>query len=53
VNLGLARTRPRPEYNDSRLLGVPVEAFRDAAYMYVLVIPVFAIASAIEFLWDV
>lgn len=53
VNLGLARTRPRPDYKGSRLLGVPVEAFRDAIYMYVLVIPIFAFASALEFLWDI
>jgi len=53
VNLGLARTRPRPEYSGSRLLGVPTEALRDAAYMYVLVIPIFAFASALEFLWHV
>jgi hypothetical protein len=53
VNLGLARTRPRPEYEGSRLLGVPTEAIRDAAYMYVLIIPIFAFASALEFLWNI
>jgi hypothetical protein len=53
VNLGLARTRPRPDYKGSRLLGIPIEAFRDAAYMYVLVIPIFAFASALEFLWNI
>jgi len=53
VNLGLARTQPRPEYRGSRLLGVPTEALRDAAYMYVLVIPIFAFASTVEFLWHV
>jgi hypothetical protein len=53
VNLGLARTRARPEYQGPRLLGVPVEAIRDAACMYVLVMPIFAIASTIEFLWDI
>jgi hypothetical protein len=52
VNLGLARTRPRPEYQGARRLGVPVEAFQDAAWMYVLVIPIFAIASTLEFLWN-
>jgi hypothetical protein len=52
VNLGLARTRPRPEYKGSRFLGVPLEAFRDAAYIFVLVIPIFAFASALEFLWS-
>jgi hypothetical protein len=53
VNLGLARTRPRPEYKSPRLWDVPIEAVRDAAYMYVLAIPIFAIASTIEFFWDV
>ncbi|MBZ5722221.1 MAG: stage II sporulation protein M [Acidobacteriia bacterium] len=53
VNLGLARTGTRPEYRGSRLLSVPTEAFRDAAWMFVLVIPIFALASALEFLWDV
>jgi len=53
VNLGLARTWSRPEYKNSRLLGVPVEAFRDAAYIYVLVIPIFGFASTLEFLWNV
>ena len=53
VNLGLARTRPRPEYGGSRLLGVPTEAFRDVAYVYALVIPIFVFASALEFLWHV
>lgn len=51
VNLGIARTRTIPEYEGSRILGVPVEAIRDAAYIYVLVIPIFAFASALEFLW--
>jgi hypothetical protein len=51
VNLGLARTSPRPEYQGARLLGVPHEALRDAAYIYGLVIPIFAFASALEFLW--
>lgn len=53
MNLGLARTRPKSEYEGPRLLGVPVEAFKDAAYTYALVIPIFVFASALEFLWDV
>jgi uncharacterized membrane protein SpoIIM required for sporulation len=52
LNLGLARTRPRPEYQGSRFLGVPVEAIRDAAYVYVLVLSIFAFASAVESLWN-
>lgn len=51
VNLGLARAWARPEYAGSRMMGIPREAFRDAAYMYILVVPIFAIASALEFLW--
>lgn len=53
VNLGLARARARPEYEgpQPRFLGIPVEAIRDAAFIYVLVVPVFAFASALEFLW--
>lgn len=53
VNLGLARVKPRPGYEGRRFLSVPIEAIRDAAYMYVLVIPIFAFASALEYLWDV
>ncbi len=53
VNLGLARTRSRPEYKGSRLLSVPTEAYQDAAYIFLLVIPIFAFASALEFLWGV
>ena len=52
VNLGIARTRPRPGYEGPRLLGVPIAAIQDAAWMYVLVIPILAVGSAIEFLWD-
>lgn len=53
VNLGLARVKPRPGYEGRRFLSVPIEAIRDAAYMYALVILIFAFASALEFLWDV
>jgi uncharacterized membrane protein SpoIIM required for sporulation len=51
VNLGLARVRPRSADEGARWLGVPVEAYRDAGYIYAFVIPIFSIASAIEFLW--
>lgn len=51
VNMGLARVSPRAEYQGARLLGIPHEALRDATYIYVLVIPIFAIASSLEFLW--
>jgi hypothetical protein len=53
MNLGFARTRPRPEYAGPRLLGVPLEALRDAAFIFVLVIPAFALGSAVEFFWNV
>lgn len=50
VNLGLARVRPFGDYAGARWLGVPKEAFRDAGRIYLLVIPLFALASAYEFL---
>jgi Stage II sporulation protein M len=50
VNLGLARTHSRPEYHGPRLFGVPLEAYKDAGYIYLVVIPTFAVASIIEFL---
>jgi hypothetical protein len=53
VNMGFARTRPRPEYSGSCLLGIPIEAIRDAAFVFVLVIPIFAFGSAVEFFWNV
>jgi hypothetical protein len=53
MNLGLARTRPRSGYEGPRFLGVPLEAFKDAAYIYVCVIPIFACASALEFFWEI
>lgn len=51
VNLGLARARPVGVYAGSRFLGLPREALRDAGWIFILVIPMFAVASAIEFLW--
>lgn len=50
VNLGLAYLRPRPEYAGARWLGLPVEALRDVGWIYVLVVPLFLIASLWEFL---
>lgn len=51
VSIGLARTQPKPEYQGARVLGVPIEAYKDAGWIYLAVIPIFAVASAIEFLW--
>ena len=50
MSLGLARIRS--EYRSSRLLDVPRQAWRDAALIFVLVVPIFAVASAVEFLWQ-
>lgn len=50
VNLGLAYFRPKPYYRGERWLGLPKEAVLDAARIYVLVVPLFLIASLWEFL---
>ena len=50
VNLGLARVRPLGDYAGPRLFGLPTEALRDAGRIYLLVAPLFAVASAFEFL---
>ncbi len=50
VNLGLARVRPVGDYAGPRLLGLPKEALRDAGRIYLLIAPLFALASAFEFL---
>jgi len=49
VNLGLARVRPVGDYSGPQFLGVPQEAIRDAGRIYLLVVPLFAVASAFEF----
>lgn len=50
VNLGMAYFRPRPFYKGDRWLGLPTEAVRDVLRIYVLVVPLFFIASLWEFL---
>lgn len=50
VNMGLAYFRPRPFYQGDKWLGVPKEAIRDVFRIYVLVVPLFLIASLWEFL---
>jgi hypothetical protein len=51
VNLGLARARPVGVYAGPRFLGLPHEALRDSGWIFVLAVPLFAMASAVEFLW--
>lgn len=50
VNLGIARVRPVGDYAGPKWFGVPKEAFKDTGRIYLLVIPLFALASAYEFL---
>jgi uncharacterized membrane protein SpoIIM required for sporulation len=50
VNLGVAFLWPRPAYQGERWLGLPKEAVRDLLRIYVLVIPLFLVASLWEFL---
>jgi hypothetical protein len=50
VNLGVAYFRPRPFYQGQKWLTLPGEAVRDVLRIYVLVVPLFFIASLWEFL---
>lgn len=50
VNLGLALLRPPVYYQGAKWLGLPQEAVRDVARIYVLAVPLFLFASLIEFL---
>ncbi len=50
VNLGISMFRQRPFYAGSKWLGLPLEAIRDAARVYLLIVPLFLIASLWEFL---
>lgn len=51
VKLGLTYFRADPAYKDSRkVMGYPVEALRDVARVYALVVPLFLVASLWEFL---
>jgi uncharacterized membrane protein SpoIIM required for sporulation len=49
VNMGLALWRPKSFYQDEKWLGIPKEAIRDACRIYLLVIPLFLLASLWEF----
>lgn len=50
VNIGLASSRHAPWYSGERWWGVPVEAIRDTLRIYALVVPLFLLASLVEFL---
>ncbi len=50
VNLGIACFRPPPYYQGAKLLWLPKEALRDVLRIYLLVVPLFLIASLLEFL---
>jgi hypothetical protein len=49
VNMGLALWRPKSFYQDEKWLGIPKEAMRDAGRIYLLVVPLFLLASLWEF----
>ena len=56
VNAGIAIFRTPPYYEGRKWLGfLPEEALRDVARIYLLVIPLFLIASLWEFLspWNI
>ncbi len=51
MKLGLSCFRPDPEYAGSRkVVGYPIEALKDVARVYALVVSLFLIASLWEFL---
>jgi uncharacterized membrane protein SpoIIM required for sporulation len=49
VNMGLAFIRPKPCYQGEKWLGIPKEAIRDTLRIYLLVVPLFFVASLWEF----
>jgi len=49
VNMGLAYLRPRSFYQGEKWLGIPKEALRDTLRIYIIVIPLFLVASSWEF----
>ena len=50
VNMGLALYRPRSFYQGEKWLGIPKEAIRDTLRIYLIVVPLFLLASLWEFL---
>lgn len=49
VNMGLALWRPKSFYQGEKWLGIPREAIRDALRIYLIVVPLFLLASLWEF----
>lgn len=49
VNMGLAFYRPKSFYQGEKWLGIPKEAIRDVFRIYLLVVPLFLLASLWEF----
>jgi len=49
INTGLALWRPRSFYQGEKWLGIPKEAIRDTCRIYLIVIPLFLLASLWEF----
>jgi uncharacterized membrane protein SpoIIM required for sporulation len=50
VNVGLAFLKPKPWYQGEKWLGLPREAILDLLRIFILVVPLFLIASLWEFL---
>jgi len=49
INTGLALWKPRSFYQGEKWLGIPKEAMRDVFRIYLLVVPLFLLASLWEF----
>jgi hypothetical protein len=49
INVGLALWRPKSFYQGEKWLGIPREAIRDTFRIYLLVVPLFLLASLWEF----
>jgi uncharacterized membrane protein SpoIIM required for sporulation len=50
VNLGWAYLRPSPYYVGKKWLGFPKEAVLDVFRIYIVIVPLFLVASLVEFL---
>ena len=49
VNMGLAFVRPKSQYQGEKWLGIPKEAIWDILRIYLIVVPLFLLASLWEF----
>ncbi len=49
VNVGLANFKPKSYYQGEKWVGIPKEAIRDARRIYLVVVPLFLLASLWEF----